>query len=136
MTLDHLTNNKKHIGDISALDLLTTSKNLATQLKTFLLSCKVNELSDATLKDYRYQLARFIKFCFEADCDDAQSITAHHIRLFLLGLQETNNPISVSDYYKTIKRFFNWLIEEGIMKKSPMQNIKLGRAPKPKRMPF
>lgn len=134
--LDHLTNNKTQIGDISGLDLLTASKNLATQLKTFLLACKVNEISEATLVGYQYKLARFTKFCFEADCDDAQSITAHHIRLFLLKIQETNNPISASDYHKTIKRFFNWLVEEGILGKSPMQNIKLGRLPKPKLMPF
>jgi len=129
--LDHLTNNKIQIGGVSRLDLLTD------QLSAFLLSCKVDGLSPATLRNYRYQLGAFIKFCLEANQTDAHCITAHHIRLFLQKLQETNNPISVSDYYKAIKRFFNWLIEEGIFEgASPLQNIKLGRLPKSKRMPF
>jgi len=46
------------------------------------------------------------------------------IRLFLLKLRETNSPISVGDYYKAIQRFFNWLKDEQLIVKTPMQNIK------------
>jgi len=45
------------------------------------------------------------------------------VRLFILKLQETNNPQSVHDYYRTAKRFFNWLVEEGVLKISPMEKI-------------
>ena len=120
MLLDHLTTNKFQIGSLSGLDHLTTQKSLATQLNTFLLSCRVDGLSPATLRAYQYQLGRFVKFCLEANEKD----TTQQIRLFLLKLRETNNSISVSDYYKSIKRFFNWLVDEGLIEKSPMQNIK------------
>lgn len=124
MLLDRLTNNKTQAQAVSGLDLLTTSKNLATQLETFLLSCRVDELSPATIKNYQYQLRRFVSFCIKLSQDDAHYITSHHVRHFLLSLQETNNPTSIGDYYKTLKRFFNWLIAEGILSDTPMHNIK------------
>lgn len=114
MLLDHLTTNKTQIGALSGLDHLTT------QLNAFLISCRVDGLSPATLKNYQYQLGRFVKFCLEAEEKD----TTQQIRLFLLKLRETNSPVSVGDYYKAIKRFFNWLVDEGLLEKTPMQNIK------------
>jgi len=120
MLLDHLTTDKTQIGGLSGLDLLTT------QLNAFLLSCRVDGLAPATLKNYQYQLGRFVKFCGPRTniINDINIINAQQIRLFLLKLRETNSPISVGDYYKSIKRFFNWLVDEGLLEKTPMQNIK------------
>lgn len=137
MALDRLTNNKTQIGGVSALDLLTGSKtNLYRQFQAFLLSCQVGELSPATLKDYRYKVGAFVSFCSAVNLKKTEQIEVNDIRLFLLKLQENNKAISVGDYYKGIRRFLNWLVEEGIIEKSPMQNIKPPRVSKPKRMPF
>lgn len=127
--LHHLTHHKPQIESLSALDLLTTQESLSSQANAFLLSCKVNGLSPGTLKNYRYHLAAFVKFCSGAGIPTANEITVadiipSHIRLFLLKLQETNKGVSVGDYRKSINRFFNWLVEEGFIPKSPMQNIK------------
>ena len=122
MVLDHLTINKTQIGSLSGSDHLTI------QLNAFLLSCRVDGLAPATLKNYQYQLGRFVSFCNSLLAADnllpGNNITAQQIRLFLLKLRETNSPVSVGDYYKAIKRFFNWLVEEGLIEKTPMQNIK------------
>jgi site-specific recombinase XerD len=131
-----LTDSKTQIGSVSSLDHLIISKDLAGQFDVFLLACKVNGLSLATLKNYQYQLGQFIKFCFRADLNDAHRITAHHVRSFLLSLQENNNPVSIHDYYAAVKRFFNWLVEEGIILKSPMSNIKPPRMPRLSPKPF
>jgi site-specific recombinase XerD len=136
MTLDHLTNNKIQIGGVSGLDHLTISKNLESQLDVFLLSCRVDGLSIATLRNYSYQLGQFVAFCFQAGLKDAHDITTHHVRAFLLSLQEKNNPISVHDYYGSINRFFNWMVEEGILPQNPMRNIKPPRMPKLTPKPF
>lgn len=125
MILDHLTNNFFYEQPISGLDLLTTSDSLISQLKSFLLSCRVEGLSPTTLKNYGYHLRSFATFCLEVNQTDVKHITSQHIRLFLIKLQEHNNAVSVGNYYKTIKRFFNWLIAEGLLKNHPMQNIKL-----------
>ena len=132
MLLDHLTTQKSQIGVVSGLDHLTTSFN------AFLLSCRVDGLSPATLQNYKYQLGKFVRFCNSLvrtsgaiappDAQEkvgvATPIEAHQIRLFLLNLRETNCPTSVGDYYKSMRRFFNWLVDEGLIEKSPMQNIK------------
>lgn len=136
MILDHLTTNKTQAQGVSGLDLLTTSQDLAGQLSAFLLSCRVDGLSPATLKNYQYQLGRFVSSCFTLKQGDAHHITSQHIRLFLLKLQETNNSISVMDYYKSVKRFFNWLVEEGVLEQTPMQNIKPPRVERKIIKPF
>lgn len=118
MVLDHLTTTKTQIGSLSGPDHLTTYFN------AFLLSCRVDGLSPATLKNYHYQVGAFVRFCSRLGARAPNPVTTQDIRLFLLKLRETNRPVSVSDYYKTIKRFFNWLVDEGLIEKSPMQNIK------------
>lgn len=128
--LDHLTIKGTQLWSEPELDHLTA------QFKTFLLSCKVSGLSEYTLKAYSYQLGKFVHFCRELHQNDAKLITTHHIRLFILKLQETNKPISISDYLKTIRRFFNWLIEEGIIDKSPARNVRLGKLPRVIIKPF
>ncbi|MBA7590797.1 Tyrosine recombinase XerC [subsurface metagenome] len=124
MLLDHLTTDKTQIGAVSGLDHLTTQNNFEGWLQAFLLSCRVDGLSPATLKNYQYQLGRFASFCLKSKIGARAPIDAQQIRLFFLKLRETNSPISVGDYYKSIKRFFNWLVDEGLIEKSPMQNIK------------
>lgn len=116
MLLDHLTEPKNQIGAEASLDHLTA------QFQGFLLSCRVDGLSPFTLKAYEYQIGKFIRFC--SNIGARAPIEAQHIRLFLLKLKETNNPTSVGDYYKAIKRFFNWMVDEQLIEKSPMLNIK------------
>ncbi len=131
-----MTTDKNYEGLNTALRLLTTENNLAGQHQAFLLACKVDGLSPATISYYDYQIGRCVSFLYKLKLTDAQDITAQHIRLFLLKLQETNCPNSIHDYYRAIKRFFNWLIEEGLLDKSPMVNIKPPRVPKKLIKPF
>ncbi len=41
-----------------------------------------------------------------------------------------NSPKSVSDYYRVIRRFFSWLVQEGRLKDNPMQRMRCPRVPK------
>jgi len=54
----------------------------------------------------------------------------------LLQLQETNNLVSVSDYYRAIKRFFNWLMEEGVLESNTMASIHPPKVPSKVVQPF
>lgn len=103
---------------------LTDKNNMAGELNIFLLSCKVEGLSPATLKNYRYLIGSFVQFCQQNDVLTSKDVSPQHIRLFMLQLQETNNATSVMDYFKSIKRFFNWLIQERYLDESPVRNIK------------
>jgi len=134
--LDHITNTKNHIEGISSLDHITISESLYKQFEVYLLACRVNGLSPATLSSYQLQVGQFVKFCYQAGLNDAHDITTHHIRAFLLSLQERISPTSLHDFYGTIKRFFNWMIEEGIIVQSPFVNIKPPKIPKLIPKPF
>lgn len=136
MVLYHLTTTTPQIGAEPSLYHLTSLGNLEGQLEAFILSCRVDGLSPETIKNYRYQLTAFVRFCSMAGVATPAQVTANHIRLFLLKLRETNNPVSVMDYHKSIKRFFNWLVGEGIIKDSPMQVIKSPRIPQTIVKPF
>jgi len=124
MTLERLTSHSSQLQPIANLERLTSLNELERNYQAFLLSCQVSGLSPATIRYYQYMIGAFINFCLQTGITTLQEITTTQVRLFLLKLQQTNNSISVHDYYRAVKRFFNWLIEEGIAKKSPLQTIK------------
>jgi site-specific recombinase XerD len=136
MTLEHMNYSKTQIGGVSSLDHITITKGLQSQFDLFLLASRVNGLSPATLAGYRERVGKFLNFCNQSGLADAHDITTHHVRAYLAYRQEINSPTSVHDYYGTIKRFFNWMVEEGILAQSPMRNIKPPRLPKLTPKPF
>ncbi|AQU02571.1 hypothetical protein B1774_00320 [Dehalococcoides mccartyi] len=124
MLLDHLTSFGSHEQPKAETYHLTDFKNLSGRLKAFILTCKVARLSPHTIKYYTYALTSFLGYCSTLGINAVEEIEANHVRLYLVKLQERNNPTSVLDYYKAVKRFFNWLIEEGVLSKSPLATIK------------
>ena len=55
---------------------------------------------------------------------------AYHIRRYLLTFKDRLKPYNFYDYFRSIKRFFNWLVDEGVLSVSPMANMKAPRVPK------
>jgi integrase/recombinase XerC/integrase/recombinase XerD len=96
----------------------------------------VDGLSPRTLADYEYKVGAFVSFCSGLDVNDPGQVTASGVRQFLLKLQEKNAPASVSGYYKSVNRFFSWLVEEKILDRSPMATIRPPRVPQKVIMPF
>jgi len=127
MVLDQMIHGNAQAQGVSGLDQMIHRNNLTGQFKSFLLSCKVEDLSPATLRDYNQKIGAFINFCASLKLSHSKDIDSNHIRLFLLKKQETCNRTSIRDYYRCIKRFFNWLIEEGILQQSPLTSIKYPR---------
>lgn len=132
--LAHFTGYKNQIGVLSDLTHLTASSGLKGQLNMFLLSCKVDGLSPVTIANYAYMVGSFVESC-PPDISAAK-ITVNHVRMFLLALQERCRPRTVQSYYKSIKRFFNWLVEEGILPKSPMASLRSPKVPRRIIRPF
>lgn len=124
MLVDCVTHQNPQIQTISALDQLIGQNGLPGHLEAFLLSCRVDQLSPATLRYYRQKVGAFVSHSSALGARAPSEITASHIRLFLLKLQETNNSTSVHDYYRAVKRFFNWLIAEEMLEHSPMASIR------------
>jgi len=120
MSLYHLTASGSHEGTLANLYHLTSQKTLEGQLAAFLLTCKVGGLQPSTIAYYRYQIGRFVNFCRELEIEEPSGLSAAAVRLFINHLQQSNGPQSIHDYYRAIKRFCNWMMEEEVLAKSPM----------------
>ena len=112
------------------LNRLIGRKGLEGQLQAFLLSCQVDNFSNHTILDYRKKIGQFIRFAAKIGVNEPELVTIDHIRLFLLNQKETSNPTTIHNHYRNLKRFFNWLIQEGKLKKSPMAPMKPPLVPK------
>jgi len=113
------------------------SKGLRGHLDLFLIASKVDGLSKSTLTYYRYQLGRFVDFCIRQGAQELPDVSPSVVRLFFLDLQESGNkPYSLLTYHKAVKRFFNWLVIDGVLQTSPMVNIKAPRCPQYVVKPF
>mgnify|MGYP000604040612 CR=1 FL=1 len=135
MTVAHLNSKQFQIGDTRNLAHLNDG-SLENHLKLFILTCRVNNLSPRTVNDYAQKIGAFVSFLEQEGITAPAEITATYVRLFLLGTQQRCKPVSVHDYYGTINRFFNWLVEEEILKESPMSRMHPPKVPKELIKPF
>ncbi|HEY55129.1 MAG TPA: tyrosine-type recombinase/integrase [Dehalococcoidia bacterium] len=136
MVLDQLIQGKAQIGRVSGLDQLIRRGNLTAHLQAFLLSCRVDGLSPASLRDYRQKIGAFVIFCAGHNIDKPKRLTVSGIRTFLAKTRETNSPVSVADYYRCVKRFLNWMVEERMLKRNPMAAIRPPKTPRKVIAPF
>lgn len=128
--LEHLNVSGPQAWLTRNLEHMNASNALRATLETFLISCKVDELSPRTLDDYQVKVGRFVTWLTTNHIYEPNDITTHHIRLFLLSLQETCCARSVKSYHGTINRFFSWMVAEGILEVNPMLKIRKPRVPK------
>jgi len=136
MSVNRLTDKKSQLWLDTSLDTLTKTDTLESHLALFLISCQVNNLSPRSIRDYGQKLKPFIAFCRGQEVTNPKQITINAIRLYLLGLQQRMKPVSVHDYYRSTKRFLNWLVEESILTENPMARLRPPKVPKRIIKPF
>lgn len=129
MVLEALLTQKHDTKLNTLLDTLLSKKALPPVVKNYLISCQVEEKSNRTIEVYSMALSRF--------CDNFNPLTAtpSDIRLFLLSLHD-KKPATVHIYYRSVKTFYNWLVNERFLKESPMVNIHGPKVPKVLIRPF
>ena len=88
MNVEHMNYQTSQIGSLSALEHMIALGDLNGNLKAFLLSCKVDELSPATIKDYEQKIGAFVRHCSEINISRPGDVNVSHVRMFLLKLQE------------------------------------------------
>jgi len=142
MASEHLNTTKAHVwldtlsAHLNNVDIITGDTSLEGQLRVFLLTCKVNDLSPRTIDDYSQKVGAFVMFCRSQGIKDPHEVTPNHVRVFLLLLQDRIKASSVHDYYGCVNRFFNWLVEESVLVHSPMERMRPPRVPKQIIQPF
>ena len=97
---------------------------LTDAIDQYFLACRVDNISNKTISGYTYCLDNFIKVVGNRPIDE---ITPHHIREFMMNEmarkhKRTGEPLSSqtrSKSYSVVRGFFNWLVTEELIEKSP-----------------
>jgi len=125
MTVENLLTRKSQSQLNTTLEALLSGKSLSQVARNYLISCKVEAKSKHTIEVYSWVLTRF------SQNYSPETASASEVRLFLSLIQdEGKKPSSVHIFYRSLKTFYNWLVREGLIKESPMVNIRPPRVPK------
>jgi integrase/recombinase XerD len=121
------------------------------QISEFMLNCQMKNLTPKTMASYEATLKLFARYLQDNYViTDAKLVKEEMVKRYILYIQERGkyavcandntkdinrpynrtdykkkvSPATINNYLRNIKVFFNYLKEERVMKKSPMQNIK------------
>lgn len=114
---------------------LISNDQLGLLCAAFLDDCELADLSPRTVDEYRRNLERFQWWVAESGRElDPAHIRPIDMREFLRYVQTSPNrwgsdhpnanrpiqPGGLDGYYRTLRRFFNWLVEQEYLERSPM----------------
>jgi site-specific recombinase XerD len=125
--VDHLT-----------LENLISTTSLESLTQGYILTCRSEGKSRSTVALYQVVLKNFRWFCRQNEFPEAPTLTTMHIRHFLHYLSTESNRwgsnnaaarrpatmTTVSDYYRTLRGFFNWLEREDLLRDNPFARIR------------
>lgn len=121
------------------------------QVEEFMCYCQSKQLREKTMKSYEQTIKLFVKWVRDSQkIESVEVIKEQTIRRYIVDLQERGkytyyandsskllncpdrrrdfrNEVSnttVNNYIRNLKVFFNWLYEQGTIKKNPMEKIK------------
>jgi len=119
--------------------------NLNKAITEFILDAEAAGLSPATIRWYRQRLTRLQKFLEGQGISDTTQVSSNHLRAFIAGLRAQTvrwsdhpfhhpspsglSPHTIHGYVRVIRRFFRWLVEEGIIEENPAKRLRLPRLP-------
>ena len=91
-----------------------------------------SQLSEATLKNYSYNLRKLCKFFNKP----VSMITSDDIKMFMYSESSTKSPAGMNTFMTPIKLFFAWLQNEEFIIKNPCSSIKPVKEPKREKKPL
>ena len=103
--------------------LVLFQEDLFKELKEYLVSLKIQGLSDKTLKQYKSSLQKFLcnvnKPCTEIETND--------VRAYLYNLKQFTGmkDVSLNNQRTYICAFYKWLVDNDYLTKNPCANIKV-----------
>lgn len=100
-----------------------------TLLRSFRLALRAENLKDKTLVIYADAVMRLERFRVEQGMPPITAMTAEHLREYFGSMQGVNAPATMNQRYRSLKRFFRWLLEEGEIRENAMLRLKPPRVP-------
>jgi integrase/recombinase XerC len=110
---------------------------LRASLSAFLLDRQASRCTSKTLEHYQYTCGSFVEWLGVQGILDVGQITAHHIRAYLVRLQQRGlKDTTQHAHARGIKAWLNWLVREGDLDESPMRKVAMPRLEKRVPAPF
>ena len=118
-----------HDSQLRVLPRPSTGLDLA--LDVFITAKQAERCTSRTIETYRWTLSRFLSWLQEQGISDAQSITSHHIRLYLAHLDGRGYASTyIHIYARTVKTWVRFLHAEGLIATDPMAKVAMPRLDK------
>jgi site-specific recombinase XerD len=94
-------------------------------IDSFVLECESRNLSPRTIQSYEEAARQFEAFLLETGMPtQVTSITAEHIRTFLVDLQAKRKPATVLIRYKSLQALWKFLLSDGEITVNPMATVR------------
>jgi len=88
-------------------------------------------LSPHTVSNYQRDLQRLQEYCEASGIDDWRGLDSHHLRAFVARRHRQGlNGRSLQRELSAVRRFFDFLVRESVLKANPAQGINAPRAQK------
>ena len=105
---------------------------MANLLNAYLLYQKIEQRSPRTIRDYRDELTAFVSLLAGSEHSlRAQDVTPTDVLTYLAHLQDKGRaPATVNRAFGNIRAFFNWLVTQEFIEKTPTSKLKAPKEPK------
>ena len=98
--------------------------------RSFERSLAAENKSPHTLRAYTSALRYFGDFLAERGMPLAvEALTREHVQEYLAEVVQTKSANTAANRHRSLKLFFDWLIQEGELRESPMRNLKSPHVP-------
>jgi len=99
-------------------------------LDVFQRSLEAQNLSPRSIKSYITALRLFVDFLIDKGMPTTlDGIKREHIETYISSILEKSAPATAESRYAGLRRYFNWLVEEGEIKESPMSRMRSPKVP-------
>lgn len=93
-------------------------------IKDFIEDREYQNLSDQTIEGYKVILEQFEEFCINEKVVNVEDVRSATIKSYIKWCRNRgNNPTSTNSKLRRLKAFFNYLVNEEIITKSPADKI-------------
>ncbi len=103
---------------------------LMTYWTSFIRSLRAENASPRTVETYTDAASQFATFLGQRGVSaNPTAITRDEIDAFIAHLLATKSPATARARFSALRRFFNWLVAEGELERSPMDRMRGPRVP-------
>lgn len=118
--------------EVTSKETALVTSDLEGKINYFLATKKLEGLSPATLKNYKYTLRKLERFFNKP----ASTITSADIKMFMYDESNSKGAAGLNTFMTPIRNFFKWLQNEEFIIKNPCSSIKPVKEPKREKKPL